>query len=94
MINYDDIMIIFWFKNIATFPVNRVYEITITNLVLSLREGRIHWLCFSGLVKSTRFISQGGLNPLVFYIRVGLIHWLCFSGWIELTSSVSQGGLN
>ena len=50
-----------------------------TKPVLFLREGR-----FSGLVKSTSFISQGGLNPLV----------TCFSGWDKSTGSVSQGELN
>ena len=40
--------------------------------------------CFSGLVKSTSFISQGGLNPLL----------KCLSGWVKSTGFVSQAWLN
>ena len=79
MINNDDIMIIFCFKNIAIFPVYRVTNYNDKSGFVSQGGSNPLVTCFSGLVKSTSFISQGGLNPLV----------TCFSGWDKSTGSVS-----
>ena len=84
MINNDDIMIIFYFKNIAIFPVYRVTNYNNKSGFISQGGSNPLVTCFSGLVKSTSFISQGGLNPVV----------NCFSEWVKSTGFVSQAWLN
>ena len=60
MINNDDIMIIFCFKNIAIFPVYRVTNCNDKSGFVSQGGSNPLVTCFSGLVKSTSFISREG----------------------------------